>query len=234
MGQYYMLVNLDKKQSMDPHAGMFRNGTQLSFSKYTSGAKMADQLYSLGVKPLLALALISVDSDEKYSNPLWGSWAGDRVVLIGDYSDDLPEFLTEAEVSEMQLRGGNLYKQSYGEMAADAAAWFREEDRLGDIVGSAYCRHVFVNTDKKEFIDPYTFGHHEHFQQYIQDQQGVMRGLFSCLFYSTGSGGGDISAFKKGRWAGDRLKLVKLAEAYDGDYKDISHEVRKLIVKCEY
>ncbi len=231
MGQYYMLVNLDKKQSMDPHAGMFQRGTQISFSKYTSGAKMADHLCNVGVKPLLALALISVNSIKDSPNPLWGSWAGDRVVLIGDYSDDLPEFLTEAEVSELQFRGGNLYKQSYGEMAADSAAWFRGEDRLEDFVGPA-C-HVFVNTDKKEFIDPYTFGHHEGFEQYFQDQQGVMRGLFSCLFYSTGSGGGDISAFKQGRWAGDRLRLVKLAEAYDDDYKDVSHEVRKLVAKYE-
>ena len=233
MGQYYMLVNLDKKQSMDPHAGMFRNGTQLSVSKYTSGAKMADQLFSMGVKPLLALALISVDSDEDSPNPLWGSWAGDRVVLVGDCSTDLPEFLTEAEISELQLRGGNLYKQNYGEMAADSAAWFRGEDRLQDIVGPASWRHVFVNTNKKEFIDPYTFGHHEGFEQYFQDQQGVMRGLFSCLFYSTGSGGGDMSAFKKGRWAGDRLRLMELAEVYDGDYKDVSHEVRKLVAKFE-
>lgn len=232
MGQYYMLVNLDKKQSMSPHAGMFRNGTQLSFSEYTCGAKMADQLYSVGVKPFLALALISVDSDQDSPNPLWGSWAGDRVVLIDDYSDDLPGFLTEAEVSDLQFRGGNLGEQTYGEMAADSAAWLSEEDRLEDIV-PAYRRHVFVNIDKKEFIDPYTFGHHRGFQQYFQSQEGVMRGLFSCLFYSTGSGGGDISAFKKGRWAGDRLRLVKLEEAYDGDYKDVSHEVRKLVAKYE-
>ncbi len=232
MGQYYKLVNLDKKQSLSPHAGMFRNGTQLSFSKYTCGAKMSEQLYSVGVKPFLALALISVESDEESANPLWGSWAGDRVVLIGDYSDDLPEFLTEAEVNELQFRDDNLYTQSYGEMAADSTAWFSEEDRLGDIV-PAYRRHVFVNTDKQEFIDPYTFGHHRGFQQYFQNPEGVMRGLFSCLFYSTGSGGGDISAFKKGRWAGDRLRLVKLEGAYDGDYKDVSHEVRKLVAKYE-
>ncbi len=143
MGQYYKLVNLDKKQSMSPHAGMFRNGTQLSFSKYTSGASMSDQLYSVGVKPFLALALILVDSDEVL-NPLWGSWAGDRVVLIGDYSDDLPEFLTEAEVSELQFHGGNLYRQSYGEMAADSAAWFSEGQAGGccaSIQAPRFCEH---------------------------------------------------------------------------------------------
>ena len=74
-----MLVNLDKKQSMDPHAGMFQNGTQLSLLRYTSSAAMAAQLCNLGVKPLLALALISVDFDEDTPNVLWGSWAGDRV-----------------------------------------------------------------------------------------------------------------------------------------------------------
>ncbi|KAL0037137.1 hypothetical protein WJX79_002067 [Trebouxia sp. C0005] len=113
MGQYYTLVNLDKKQSMDPHAGMFRNGTQLSLSKYTSSATLAAQLCSLGVKPLLALALISVDSDEDSPNPLWGSWAGDRVVLIGDYSDDFPEFLTEAETRQPEAYDGDYKDVSH-------------------------------------------------------------------------------------------------------------------------
>lgn len=86
-----------------------------------------------------------------------------------------------------------------------------------------------MNIDKKEFIDPYFWPS----QQYFQDQEGVMRGLFSCLFHSIGSGGGYISAFKQGRWAGDRLRLVKLEDAYDGDYKDVSHEVRKPVANYE-
>ena len=40
----------------------------------------------------------------------------------GSSSDDFPEFLTEAEVSELQFHASNLYKKSYGEMAADPAA----------------------------------------------------------------------------------------------------------------
>ena len=42
-----------------------------------------------------------------------------------------------------------------------------------------------------------------------------------------------MSAFKNGRWDGNRLRLVKLAAAYASDYKDVSHEVQKLVTKCE-
>ena len=232
MGQYYQLVNLCKKQSMSPVAGMFRGGGRVCFSKYTSGSKLAEQLHNLGVKPMLALALIAMSPDDDSPNPLWGSWAGDRVVLIGDYSDDVPHFLTEAEGIELQARGQNLYGQSYGEMAADSGAWFKAEERLQEVVPS-HVRHVFVNTDKDEFIDPFVFGSHQGFADFYQEGSGVMKALYSCLFYSTGSGGGDIPAFREGRWAGNRLKVVPLSEAYSAEYKDVSHEVNRFLLAHE-
>ena len=228
MGQYYMLVNLDKKQSMCPLAGMFRGAGQVSFSKFTSGAKLCEQLCNLGVKPFLALALLSIDADDN-PNCLWGSWVGDRVVLIGDYSDDLPEFLTQTERDELRLRGGTLYAQNYGEVAADSGAWLKAEEELL-YVAPACERLVFVNSDKNEFLDPFTFGNYDGFPSFFQDQHGVMKALFSCLFYSTSSGGGDRPAFKQGRWAGNRLKLVRLSEAYSVECRDVSHEVRKLLL----
>ena len=93
----------------------------------------------------------------------------------------------------------------------------------------AHSRHVFVNSDKNEFLDPVTFGSHRGFVDFLQDRHGVLAALFSCLFYSTGAGAGDIAAFKKGRWAGDHLKFVALSEAYSADCKDVSHEVNKLL-----
>ena len=53
-----------------------------------------------------------------------------------------------------------------------------------------------------------------------------MQGLFSLLFYSNGSGGGDVDRFKEGRWAGNRI-LIQVKEAVEdlAEWKNISAEV---------
>ena len=90
MGQYYIIVNLDKRQYINPH-------------KFGDGAKLMEfALSSLGTKTALA-ALLSdgngrgggdIDSQE----PIIGSWAGDRIVVAGDYGDPfkfIPEDLQD-------------------------------------------------------------------------------------------------------------------------------------------
>jgi hypothetical protein len=78
-------------------------------------AKLVEQLANLGLKPCLALTLIDMTATANNPNPLWGSWSGDRVVLIGDYSDDLPDFLTDEEQTELQEQSCNLYSLARGE-----------------------------------------------------------------------------------------------------------------------
>ena len=80
MGQYYLIVNLDKKQYLSPsHCG---DGIKLmEFACSAQGT-------------LAALAILLADGnnrgggDLRSTNEIIGSWAGDRIVVTGDYADE--------------------------------------------------------------------------------------------------------------------------------------------------
>jgi hypothetical protein len=79
MGQYYYIVNLDKKQYLDPHA--FGHGMKLlEFSCSQGGANTA-------LACLLANSNGRGGGDLHSENPIVGSWAGDRIVVAGDYAE---------------------------------------------------------------------------------------------------------------------------------------------------
>lgn len=87
MGQYYEILNLDKRQSFStmsttaPNAGSYT----FTFSNFYGGAKMWEKLMNKGEKPLLAMALAhftfpplilpSVMPRSKPSRTLWLQWA---------------------------------------------------------------------------------------------------------------------------------------------------------------
>lgn len=80
--------------------------------------------------------------------------------------------------------------------------------------------YVIANLDKKEFIDPHTFGNGVKLMEFGMDSQSTMMGLAILLASSNGMGGGDLhlphdTAFDHipGRWAGDRVVIA-------GDYDD--------------
>jgi len=80
MGQYYLTCNLDKKEYLDPHA--FDDGLKLmEFGCSRNGT-------------MLALAVLLADGNGKGGGDLHsdhkiiGSWAGDRIVVAGDYADE--------------------------------------------------------------------------------------------------------------------------------------------------
>jgi len=80
MGQYYKIVNVKKKQYITPHT--FGDGAKLmEFSMSSSGV-------------LAGLAILLADGngrgggDLNSENPIVGSWAGDNIVVAGDYADD--------------------------------------------------------------------------------------------------------------------------------------------------
>jgi hypothetical protein len=86
MGQYYVACNLDKRQFIKPHD--FGDGAKLmEFGPSPSGM-------------MLALAILLADGNDRgggdlhSSHPVIGSWAGDRVVITGDYADE-GKFLDE-------------------------------------------------------------------------------------------------------------------------------------------
>ena len=81
MGQYYYVVNLDKKQFLHPN-------------------KLGDRLELMGfgdsrMGVMLGLAILLSDGNGKVQDsgdfcsdhPLVGSWAGDRIVISGNYAE---------------------------------------------------------------------------------------------------------------------------------------------------
>jgi len=87
MGQYHYLVNINKRQFIHPH-------------RIGNGLKLYEQIrwpYSTATALVMLLAASSKDGgrgggDFHAEHPLVGSWAGDRIAFIGDYSrpDDIP------------------------------------------------------------------------------------------------------------------------------------------------
>jgi hypothetical protein len=80
MGQYYKIVNLDKKQYLDPCTA-------------ATGAKLTElgkERYSLmtGLSLLLADPGHGGGGDPNEESPLIGQWAGDRIVIVGDYIEN--------------------------------------------------------------------------------------------------------------------------------------------------
>lgn len=88
MGQYYLVVNIDKKQYLDPHCC----GDGLKLLEFGCSANGS----------LTALAILLADGngrgggDLRSTNPIIGTWAGDRIVVAGDYADE-GRFVTDAK-----------------------------------------------------------------------------------------------------------------------------------------
>lgn len=80
MGQYYKVVNTTKGQYLEPHT-------------FGSGSKLME-FSSDGTSIMQGLAILLADGnnrgggDLRSDNPLIGSWAGDNIVIAGDYADE--------------------------------------------------------------------------------------------------------------------------------------------------
>ena len=75
MGQYFYIVNLDKKEYLHPH----KMGSGLKFWEI-----LATQL------PQAVVYLLRQSSDSSSAGPIGdnaGRWAGDRITVVGDYDD---------------------------------------------------------------------------------------------------------------------------------------------------
>jgi len=83
MGQYWLPVNLDKKEFIHPH-------------KLASGLKLWEQVAGRYVGSALIILVSAMPEyrggGDLEEHPAIGRWAGDRIALVGDYaeSSDLP------------------------------------------------------------------------------------------------------------------------------------------------
>ncbi len=79
MGQYYYVVNVDKKQYLHPHR--FDDG--LKAREFGSGGKTMQALHALLTKSDSGGGGDYNHASDDYG--IIGSWAYDRIVIIGDY-----------------------------------------------------------------------------------------------------------------------------------------------------
>lgn len=103
MGQYHIIVNLDKQEYLDPHK--FGDGLKLmEFGGSGDGAM-------LGLAVLLAKDNGRGGGDLRSDDPIIGSWAGDRIEIAGDYGDKIYKLHPE-DVEDGQTPC-NLYEYAY-------------------------------------------------------------------------------------------------------------------------
>jgi hypothetical protein len=79
MGQYFKMVNLDKKEYITP----YKLGAMLKWWEHIGA-----QAHQGAVLLLLADGLGRGGGDFRVETPIAGRWAGDRIVFSGDYADE--------------------------------------------------------------------------------------------------------------------------------------------------
>jgi hypothetical protein len=88
MGQYYKIVNIKKKQYITPHT--FGDGSKLMEFSMSANGVLA------GLAILLADGNGRGGGDLHSENDIVGSWAGDNIVVAGDYAE-AGKFVKEPE-----------------------------------------------------------------------------------------------------------------------------------------
>lgn len=115
MGQYHYLINHSKKQYIHPH-------------KIGNGLKLREQVgweYSTSTALFMLLAASNGrgGGDFQGDSPLIGSWAGDRVSVLGDYAekDDLKRSreLISKQTDAKHLMDNDYIEKHYRDISAD-------------------------------------------------------------------------------------------------------------------
>jgi len=94
MGQYHILVNLDKKEVVKPH------GLSLGSKQYEQvgcEGSLPDAMY------VLAMTSPAEGGGDFPMTEVSGRWVGDRVVVVGDYTKDgaIPGFENSKTLSQI-------------------------------------------------------------------------------------------------------------------------------------
>ena len=82
-----------------------------------------------------------------------------------------------------------------------------------------------MNLDTEEYLDPIGFADDTNVNFSSLERGGVMKGLFSCFFYSTERGGGDIDKFRMGHHL-----AIFAKENPSPEFVDISDHVLRSIL----
>jgi len=158
MGQYYVIVNLDKQQFLSPYT-------------FNDGAKLLE-FGSSSCSTLTALAVLLADGNNRGGGDLHsdhqiiGSWSGDRIVICGDYADE-DKFLEKDQIAkylmlidEHQAEHPNLYayvKKFFRDVSKKVLAVMLEDNYIyetyekSDLYGEA--QKVFKQMQKKKEME---------------------------------------------------------------------------------
>lgn len=118
MGQYHILANLDKREVVIPHA----LGLGLKQREHTGAfhGTLSDALYIL---TMTSPARGGGDYDEV---PISGRWAGDRCVVLGDYTEDsdLPEIPNAGDLYGIACNSEDGWRDISDDVARDLGYLF--------------------------------------------------------------------------------------------------------------
>jgi hypothetical protein len=88
MGQYHKLINVDKREYLDPESiGLgVKQWEHQSHPQWKIAGSLADAMY------ILTMTSPARGGGDMPATEISGRWAGDRVMVVGDYTedDDLP------------------------------------------------------------------------------------------------------------------------------------------------
>ena len=245
MGQYYLLGNVTKCQGMRPlllkalailDDRSFQPHLALLLLDFGQNCDQTKKLLESTCLEYLAQHDEEFSQDHKQELPKHmqqrikttklaklhvGAWAGDRLIITGDYSDFCP-FPPDGK-----WKSGNLFGMISERFVdcPDVLAIYREENKEALDELRKLCEdklHFVVNLDLKEYLDPRAYGAGEkNALQFAGNHKaaricrtvrattamdigqlltkpgplpphGVMAGLVIKLIHSTGAGGGDL------------------------------------------
>jgi hypothetical protein len=132
MGQYYKIVNVDKKEYLKPWT--FNDGAKL----LEFGCSSFSSLTALSI--LLADGNGRGGGDFMVEDKLVGSWAGDRIVIAGDYADEGKFIEVEKQVREKLIKDGNnsnLYsfaEEHFKDISKKVLQLMLQDDYIGSVI----------------------------------------------------------------------------------------------------
>lgn len=147
MGQYYIAVNLDKKQFVRPHA-------------CGDGAKLMEfGLSGMGTMSCLAILLADGNGrgggDLRSGKPIIGSWAGDRIVITGDYADEGRFVPDDARTDEGRVPNlYNLASEEFEDVSIPAMRALADDEYVRRTLEEAAATNPWQAKQLREVLHP--------------------------------------------------------------------------------
>lgn len=218
MGQYYTVVNLDKRESISPYV-------------HNSGSKALEQAYApMGIiATLYHLLLETADIKGNYR----GAWASDRLAVVGDYAqlDDLPpefeadKIYTYASLGDREV--GDLPPDTdLTKIYANIDKKIKVDTELADLdAAAAGTVWGLYNYDRQEYVLPQPLGDSPspHAQIQTHELGGIKNALHALLTIGSGRGGGDYAPDNVvGSWAAESVVVRPITPDLVTNAQDIT------------